>query len=63
VPPPDMRQDKERCFKCNTPNWKLDNNCKEKKIFHCEIDKSENDKDKELGNISSSDEETNNEDS
>jgi hypothetical protein len=45
------------------PNWKSCHKCKDKKYFHCEIEKSESDKDKEAGDISSSNEGTNNEDS
>jgi hypothetical protein len=56
-----MRQDKDRCFKFNTPNWKPCHNCKDKRFFNCEINKSY--KDKEAWDISSSDEEKNNEDS
>ena len=59
-----MRQDKvkDRCFKCNAPNWKPSHKCKDKMFFHCKIDKSDSDKDEEAQDISSSDEETNNED-
>jgi hypothetical protein len=60
TPPPYTRQDKDRGFKCNIPNCKPEHKCKDKKQFHCKIDKSDNDKDEEAWGISSFDEETSN---
>jgi hypothetical protein len=54
TPPPYTRQDKDQCFKCNAPNWKPDHKCKDNKFFHYKIDKSDNNKDEEAGDISSS---------
>lgn len=55
------KKDKSHYFKCNAPDWKPSHKCKDKKLFHCEIDNSDSDRGEVVGDKSSSDTESDSE--